>query len=81
MLGRSTRSSHADSEAAPEDGEEEKAEGGSAGTALCFFSGGELPESVEEEEEEAAEPTLHASLQRGGRGRRSSQRDSIAYGN
>ena len=36
MLGRSTRSSYADSEAAPEDGEEEEAEGGAAGVALCF---------------------------------------------
>ena len=47
-----------DSEAAPEDGEEEGAEEGSAGVALCFFSGGELLESVVEEEEGAVEPVL-----------------------
>ena len=54
MLGRSTRCSYADSEAAPEDGEEDEAEKGAAGVALCFFPGGELPGSVEEEEEEEA---------------------------
>ena len=54
MLGRDTRSSYTDSEAAPEDGDEERAEEGAAGVALCFFSGGELPVSVEEGEEKAA---------------------------
>ena len=33
---------------------EEKAGEGVVGVALCFFSGGELLESVKEEEEEAA---------------------------
>ena len=41
-------------EGAPESAEEEEGEKGTAGVALCFFSGGELPESVEEEEEGAA---------------------------